>query len=106
MSERRDQLHRRATQAAEAETQSASSSWYTPQAIISSLRRPQNESSVLEQELSALVSLDSQMTRSFDSLRRRRAYFEYKQTFKGRLRVFIGKALGVYCVVRMVGVCV
>ncbi|KAG8808241.1 hypothetical protein FRC17_004037, partial [Serendipita sp. 399] len=59
-------------------------------------------SSAILQEINGMMALESQMTRNIESLKAKRAEIQFRQTWKGRVFVAIGKVFAIYCIFRII----
>jgi len=65
-----------------------------------------SESSALAQELRGLEALEYEMSRNLEVLRQRLDNARFSRTFKGRTFAVIGHGFAVYCIFRIISVCV
>ncbi|KAG8797425.1 hypothetical protein FRC18_008964, partial [Serendipita sp. 400] len=92
----RADLVERQREAQQTESSEPSSGWFPTNFF------KQSASSAIHQELSGMMALESQMARNLESLQARRAELQFRETWKGRIFVAIGKVFAIYCVFRII----
>ncbi|KAG8818078.1 hypothetical protein FRC19_010881 [Serendipita sp. 401] len=92
----RADLVERQREAQQTESSEPSSGWFPTNFF------KQSASSAIHQEINGMMALESQMARNLESLQARRAALQFRETWKGRIFVAIGKVFAIYCVFRII----
>ncbi|KAG9020473.1 hypothetical protein FS842_007299, partial [Serendipita sp. 407] len=92
----RADLVERQREAQQTESSEPSSGWFPTNFF------KQSASSAIHQEINGMMALESQMARNLESLQARRAELQFRETWKGRIFVAIGKVFAIYCVFRII----